>query len=100
MTDNEMSELNAVFEAGYVITEKLINDGYCTKDGCVGTCSCVNDIKFVRAMDFMYAKKKPTQDYINTIVPEGFKGKLVIYKHEDDIDSYYNDVFCIEVSKE
>ena len=100
MTEKEMKEINEVFYAGYILEEKLIENGYCTEEGCVGTSSCINDVHFARAMDFEYTEKKPTQEVINTFAPKGFRFILDFYEHEDNEDSYYNTVFCVEVSKE
>ena len=86
-------ELKAVFDCGYKLEEYLIKQGY-TEEGCTGTCSdCSNKGNFTRWMEFEYTeeRKKPTQEELNSVCPEGFVYILM----EDDS---YEESFCIGVS--
>lgn len=82
-------ELDKVFKGGYILEKELLNNGY-TNEVCVGTCSCVNDEKFVRYMDFEYTdlnnKNKPTQEFLDSITPKGFK---FVIENEDSYDEYF-----------
>lgn len=46
----EEDEINEVFDAGYAVEKALKENGY--SEECMGTGSCVTDMKFTRVMEF------------------------------------------------
>ena len=85
----EEDEINEVFDAGHTVEKALKENGY--SEECTGTGSCVTDMKFTRAMEFEYVNKKnkPTQEFIDSITPEGFTAYLYLEKK----------TFTVEISK-
>lgn len=76
----EEDEINEVFDAGHAVEKALKENGY--SEECMGTGLCVTDMKFTRVMEFEYINKKnkPTQEFIDSITPEGFTAYLYLEK--------------------
>lgn len=85
----EEDEINEVFDARHAVEKALKENGY--SEECMGTGLCVTDMKFTHVMEFEYINKKnkPTQEFIDSITPEGFTAYLYLEKK----------TFIVEISK-
>lgn len=101
----ESEVLNFIFDCGKFLEYKLKRLGYCSEEGCVGTCNNIDDDTedFVRSMDFEYSNKELTQEILDAMAPKYIRFELYRYKddenfNEEEEGETYGNLFCVGVS--